>query len=671
MNRHKLIPLLLFLVSFVMLFVSCSGFDLDTGEVREESTHSNETIDYREHIEEMDEDEPIDEGRAVVLLVKDETDIESTVEKLGGTLDGKLVVNGNTFVRVRNLSKTPKQVKAQGDILEVEYDTELTPFLVPTDELYSTQYALQRTDLETVWDNYTGSGVKIAVIDTGVNTLHSDFGGSSTFVSGYDASDSSTYTPTEHRDKNGHGTHVAGIIGARMWNDGIVGVAPDSTLMPYKASGENDLFSGFNLSRSIIYATDAGAQIINMSLGGFYANTVIQEAVQYALSNNVVVVAASGNEGAEFISYPASYTGVISVGSSNGRDEVSNYSTRSPVLSVVAPGENILSLDAGPVNVASSDYVIYSGTSMAAPFVAGVAALLLEKFPTATPWQIKKIIEDTAKDIGPSGFDFASGHGRVQPVQALATTSLPNVSVQQVTFDVKLPNGERAVGMPIHVMNDANSNQIYDIIIATNNVSGGSSGIGMLPSGSYSFTSNWLGVPYNGTFTVGSTSVSVTKTFVAADFSDYYRVSLYDYAGSSTNTDTYLEVHWYYSANASWTIIAAHDDINYPDNPYSTLTFKPASGERYRFLVSGSPLAISAKGYYNIILQKDGDIFSGTPNQVPTIFETGSSLGSSAITAGDKDNNSSFNQQTIAVDAPITASIYWDFDKDYFFFTAP
>ena len=271
---------------------------------------------------------------------------------------------------------------------------------------------------------YSGKGVVIAVIDSGVDNTHSDLknqiwtnsgeiagdgidndnNGFIDDVRGWDFSEDDN-SPS---DLNGHGTHVAGIIASAQNKFGATGIAYDAQIMSIRVLDQNGDGSFGQLARGIYYAVDNGADVINLSIGGEYSYAV-RAAIAYANSNGVFVAVASGNGGLEMPAYPArhsaSLSNVISVGAHNAQDThawFSNYVGQSGVQQVDAPGVNIYS------TLPDSRYGRYSGTSSAAPFVTGLAALVLSVDPDFSPSLVRHFIAEGAiRNI--SGSDSIGG----------------------------------------------------------------------------------------------------------------------------------------------------------------------------------------------------------------------------------------------------------------------
>lgn len=591
----------------------------------------------------------------LVLTVNKNTDINKLISNLGITVEAILEIDNLSYIKI-STTKSTKELLKDTEVLSIELDAKREIFTAPNDTHYSSQYVSSlQTELETIWENYTGKNVKVAVIDTGINTKHEDFGGSTTFEAGKDYTDNSiSYKIDEHRDDNGHGTHIAGIIGARKNNGkGIVGIAPEVTIIPYRVTISTGTYlSSFYIASAIKEAANAGADVINMSFGGLGLSDVEGDAIQYAIERNVTLVAAIGNNGVHLKIYPASSPGVIAVGSINRKDEHSQFSNLSNLISVSAPGEQIISLKAGDGDN-TSGYITYSGTSLSAPFVSGVVALLKHKHPNATPAQIKSILESTSLDLGDLGWDASYGHGKVSPQQALAET-LPNDTWTKVEFEMNYE------GHPIRnyiiTLLGQDKTPLYNIITNTSGKA-----FAFLPPATYSFISGYYGISYNNSFTVENTKKIITKNLVEGDASDYYTLSTYN-AQVSVDTILYL-----YKCNTATceneTLITYNDDK--PSNitsstsltsKFSSIIFKAESGTTYRIKVKGG---YSTTGYYRIILEK------GIPAIEPT------STTGSTIDETNNDNKSNKENLTLTADAPRNGLIASSADIDFFLFTAP
>lgn len=298
------------------------------------------------------------------------------------------------------------------------------------------QWNIEIVNATKVWNKYNATygdaaygysvDISVAVIDTGIDYSHNDLRNSVTwcvvslsnekvFYRGYDLKNC--------MDRNGHGTHVAGIIAARLNGFGVVGVAPRAKLYAVRALSPSGTGYVSDIAKGIVEATkgpdntpgtDDDADVISMSLGG-PSSTTLYNAVKYAYSYGVVMVAAAGNEGASQPSCPACYSEVIAVGAININYSVPNWSNRNP--DVVAPGVNILS------TLPKNRYGYASGTSMACPHVSAAIAIMQSIRKASggsrlTPDKVKEIIISTAIDLGGNGYDELYGWGLIDVLKA-------------------------------------------------------------------------------------------------------------------------------------------------------------------------------------------------------------------------------------------------------------
>jgi subtilisin family serine protease len=240
----------------------------------------------------------------------------------------------------------------------------------------------------------------VAVIDTGVDVNHPALRGR--LLPGYNAADGSR----DVTDRDGHGTHVAGIIAGSWDTDAsAAGVAPQASVLPIKAADAAGNFSDESISRGVRYAVQNGARVINLSLRGNDPLPQTSAAIAEARRAGVLVVAASGNDGQNRVTYPGAYEGVLAVGSSvNGRR--SSFSNGGDRLDMTAPGENVRSTQNG-------SYGERSGTSMSSPYVAAAAALVMARNPQWTAEQVKAQLLNTATDFGARGKDADFGYGEI------------------------------------------------------------------------------------------------------------------------------------------------------------------------------------------------------------------------------------------------------------------
>ena len=324
----------------------------------------------------------------------------------------------------------------------------LSAAMVPNDPLYERQWNFPMIQAEQAWEIATGSGVKVAVVDSGVR--RGDDLACATFVDDYNAITNQA-GPGAANDEYGHGTHVAGTI-AQCTNNGIgvTGLAPGVQLMPIRvldASGSG-LFA--NVAKGVDWARSHGAQVINLSLGKSCgaltwpscADSLLNDAITAAVAADIVIVAAAGNFNQGTMMYPANHPDVIAVTAVDPNLTKAPYAHQGVALDLAAPGGNT-QIDLGGIKNGggilqqSKDgsnwnaYVYKHGTSMAAAHVSGAAALLRSYVPGATRLQVQDALQNSAQDLGTQGPDTTFGHGLIQiaaalaQVQAAGATSTP------------------------------------------------------------------------------------------------------------------------------------------------------------------------------------------------------------------------------------------------------
>lgn len=329
-------------------------------------------------------------------------------------------VEANRFITL------PKVIKEALDKLKsiVKKDDAITlvptdPF-TPDDELFDKQYAHKVSQSEKGWALAKANSKKqsvIAIIDTGVDVEHPDL--KAKMLPGYDAYGQGK----EGVDKQGHGTHCAGIASAITNNKvGVAGYSPDSKIIPVKVLQDSGSGTYAAVADGIAWAAKSNADVLSMSLGGPSSSQAIEDAVKLALKNGKIVVAAMGNDGNERPSYPAAVPGVTAVGATDSNDKIARFSQFGKHISVSAPGVGIMSTFPTYSNgIGQTNYGAISGTSMACPGVAGLAGLLKSVNPSLNGDKLREVMEKSADDLGDKGFDKYYGHGRINVYKALSS----------------------------------------------------------------------------------------------------------------------------------------------------------------------------------------------------------------------------------------------------------
>ncbi|MFD0715105.1 S8 family peptidase [Paenibacillus sp. GCM10027626] len=300
--------------------------------------------------------------------------------------------------------------------------------VVPNDALYADyQWNLPTIETEKGWTVSKGSNdVLIAVLDTGVQSDHPDLKGR--LASGMNITDPNKAP----EDDVGHGTHVSGIIAAAVNNgEGVAGITWLNKVMPVKVLDSSGAGSTYSVAEGIIWATDHGAKVINMSLGNYADAEFLHDAVKYAYDRDVVLVAASGNDNTDRPGYPAAYPEVLAVASTDADGTRSSFSNFGDYIDVAAPGGSIASTYPG------SQYASLSGTSMASPHVAALAGLIRSTNPQLSNVEVMEIIRSSTQDRGSKGKDNYFGYGQIDIVNALTAARQSAVSLQQFPQQVE------------------------------------------------------------------------------------------------------------------------------------------------------------------------------------------------------------------------------------------
>ncbi len=366
-------------------------------------------------------------------------DIKRVFDK-AGVISQELLHSSTSTTYIVSLKKDTN-IKEAGktlatlDVVEgIEADLIMSIFITPTDSYFQQyQWNLRKIKMNEAWELSTGSPVvKVAVVDTGIDYNHEDL--SNLIEKGPDYINNDN----DPMDDFGHGTHVAGIIGALTNNaKGISGINWTVKLMAIKSIGNNGTGPVSAITRGVQYAADNGAKVINLSLGApGICSDVMQSSINYALESDAMVIVAAGNDNSDAILFsPANCQNVLAVGATTETDNRSNFSNFGSVVDISAPGSNILSAASSVCDPqmcmrrVGNKYILASGTSMASPHVAGVAALLFTK-SDITLSEVEGCILDSVDEIST---DKPLGTGRLNSLKTLQACSISPTSVPSVT----------------------------------------------------------------------------------------------------------------------------------------------------------------------------------------------------------------------------------------------
>ncbi|MBI2567080.1 MAG: S8 family serine peptidase [Candidatus Schekmanbacteria bacterium] len=333
-----------------------------------------------------------------------------------------------------NAAEIAHRLRARPDVLWAEVDGVVHAVdLTPTDPEFPAQWALHNEgqtggtvdadiDAPAAWELTTGADQVVAVLDTGLDMQHPEMGGRIVSVPGADL----VNDDSDPADDSGHGTHVAGIAAATGNNGaGIAGVCWSCRVMPIKVLDATATGAFSTVAEGIALAAANGASVINLSLGSATYSQSIQDAITAAIAGGAVVVGAAGNNGSSAPFYPAANEGVVAVAASDSNDGLASFSNRGDWVTVAGPGTDIVStLPGGATGT-------WSGTSMAAPFVSGTAALVRAQHPDWDAFLVSAQLAHTADALVASG----TGSGRINAYAALAATPEPDLVVAGVTVD--------------------------------------------------------------------------------------------------------------------------------------------------------------------------------------------------------------------------------------------
>jgi thermitase len=329
------------------------------------------------------------------------------------------VPKGQVMAKVKAYSSNAKVAYAEPDFVAQTVGN-------PDDPGFGNQWGMVKIQAPEAWAVTTGSSsINIAILDTGVDLDHPDL--ANKLISNINFSSSATVD-----DVYGHGTHVAGIVAASTDNSiGVAGLGYRSSLMNVKVLGDDGLGYDSWIAQGIIWAADNGAEVINLSLGSPEPGSTLEAAVNYAWSKGVVIVAAAGNNGSTSPFYPAYYANCIAAAATDSSDSLASFSNRGDWVDVAAPGVSIYS------TLINNGYGYKSGTSMASPHVAGLAALVFTVVADSNGNgllndEVRSRIQATCDNIGISGI----GSGRINAYEAVGGSTTPPPLTGSITGKV-------------------------------------------------------------------------------------------------------------------------------------------------------------------------------------------------------------------------------------------
>ena len=362
------------------------------------------------------------EFNSIILDFKEEVPIAKISEEIQGlstkynrqvelnsvfSIDDRIYIIKGDRQTLKELKRSP--LRKDTEYIEANYLYRANG--IPDDPQYNKQWNFRAINVEQAWDETKGAGVTVAVIDTGVSIVP-DLK-LTEFVDGYDF----VNDKDDASDDNGHGTHVAGTIAQSTNNGyGVAGIAYEASIMPLKVLSGSGGGEIADIAEAIKFAADNGADIINMSLGGGGDSNMMKEAIAYAHNKGVTIIAAAGNEGRNAASYPARYPDVISVAATDAAGDKAPYSNFGAGVDLAAPGGSGDSetgrIIQNTVNPATGEtvFVGFQGTSMAAPHVSGVAALI-RSTGVDNPEEISNILKQSSRQVSEDHLNhFGAGH---------------------------------------------------------------------------------------------------------------------------------------------------------------------------------------------------------------------------------------------------------------------
>lgn len=334
-----------------------------------------------------------------------------------------------------------RELRKNGSFKYVELDMAVAPAATVTDPAYGSSWALPKIQAPTAWDSTNGTGVTIAILDTGLDAVHPDL--VANVVPGWNVYDDNSNTA----DVNGHGTWVAGVA-AMVANNakGSAGVAWGAEIMPIRIADANAYAYWSTVAQGIYWAADNGAKVVNISYNGVSGSSSVQSAAQYLRGKGGVVIVAAGNSGG--LENIAANDSLLTVAATDQNDVRASFSSYGAYVDLSAPGVSLYTTTVG------GGFANASGTSFSSPVVAATAALMLSANAKLAPADVDRILKATARDLGTAGYDQYYGSGRVNAASAVQSAKQTVAAdTQSPTVSIASPTGGQVSGVvPVDVI---------------------------------------------------------------------------------------------------------------------------------------------------------------------------------------------------------------------------
>ncbi|CAN5896930.1 hypothetical protein BH11PSE8_BH11PSE8_12530 [soil metagenome] len=378
-------------------------------------------------------DTPWAKGRLLVMprAGLSDADLDKIMKPHGGKSHrlGKSELRVIEFLGQESETAVLQKLARHPQLKFAELDQRVAPALAVNDPYNGSEWHLSTIGADVAWNTSQGSGVTIAILDSGVLPTHPDL--MAKLVPGWNFYDNNADTS----DRSGHGTLVAGAAAAITDNGvGVAGVAGGSRLMPIRVADPTGYAYYSTIAQGVTFAADNGARVANASFSGVFTSAAVGSAAQYLKSKGGLLVVSAGNSGIN--EGAAASTTMIPVSATDGADALASWSSYGSYVAVAAPGVGIWTTGS------DGGYRSVSGTSFSAPITAGVIAMMMSAKPTLSAAQVESLLYSTAVDLGAAGRDMYFGYGRVNAAAAVAAAAAAvSVDTQAPTVSITSPSG--------------------------------------------------------------------------------------------------------------------------------------------------------------------------------------------------------------------------------------